>query len=161
MHLAPKLAGIVDAILTPGEVSRFGGPLRFALSAVTEILFSLLLGAVTTIRTSIFMIALLFGKSITWNGQRRDGEGVTWRAALQSLWPQLVFGLSLYVFLAAISPVALLWSLPLTLGYVLAIPFVVLTASPSVGHFFRRHGIAGIPEDFAPPLEIRTVQVER
>ena len=31
MHLAPKLAGIVDAMLTPGEVLRFGGPSRFAL----------------------------------------------------------------------------------------------------------------------------------
>jgi membrane glycosyltransferase len=161
MHLAPKLAGILDAILTPGEVGRFGGPSRFGLSAGMEILFSLLLGAVTTIRTSIFMVALLFGKSIVWGGQRRDGEGVTWRAAFQSLWPQLVFGLTLYVSLAVISPPALIWSLPLTLGYVLAIPFVVLTASPAIGGFFRRYGIAGIPEDFAPPLEIRAVQVGR
>jgi membrane glycosyltransferase len=161
MHLAPKLAGIADAILTAGEVRRFGGPTKFALSSIVEILFSLLLATVTTVRTSIFMIALLFGKSIAWDGQRRDGEGVTWRAALQSLWPQVVFGLALYVSLAVISPAALIWSLPLTLGYVLAIPFVVLTANPKVGHFFRRHGIAGIPEDFAPSPEIRAVQVGR
>jgi membrane glycosyltransferase len=161
MHLSPKLAGIADVILTPGEVRRFGGPSRFALSAVIEILFSLLLGAITTIRTSIFMVALLFGKSVVWNGQSRDGEGVTWQAAFQSLWPQLLFGLSLYTALAVISPVALLWSLPLTLGYMLAIPFVVLTASPSVGNFFRAHGVAGIPEDFAPPPEIYAVQARR
>ncbi len=30
MYLAPKLAGILNALLTPGEVRRFGGPARFS-----------------------------------------------------------------------------------------------------------------------------------
>jgi membrane glycosyltransferase len=51
--------------------------------------------------------------------------------------------------------------LPLTAGYLLAIPFAVFTASPTVGHFFRRYGIAGIPEDFAPPAEIRALEAQR
>lgn len=161
MHLAPKLAGIADAIMTPGEVRRFGGSARFSLSAAGEILFSLILGSVTTIRTSMFMIALVLGKSIAWNGQQRDGAGITWRAAFAGLWPQLLFGVSLYLALLLISPTLLLWSLPLTVGYLLAIPFAVVTASPAVGHFFRRHGIAGIPEDFAPPAEIRALDVGR
>ncbi|MFA5957942.1 glucans biosynthesis glucosyltransferase MdoH [Hyphomicrobium sp.] len=161
MHLAPKLAGVADAVMTPGEVRRFGGGARFALSAVTEILFSLLLGAITTIRTAIFMIALMLGKSITWNGQQRDGAGLSWQAAFAALWPQLLFGLSLYFALAAISPALLLWSLPLTAGYLLAIPFAVFTASPGVGRFFRRYGIAGVPEDFAPPIEIRALEAGR
>ena len=158
MHLAPKLAGIVDAILTRGEVRRFGGWVRFASSAIIEIIFSLILGAVTTIRTSIFMFSLMIGRPIVWNGQRRDGRGVTWADALRCLWPQFLFGSTLYLAMALISPAAVLWSLPLTAGYVLAVPFVVFTASPAVGRFFRRHGIAGIPEDFAPPVEIRAVQ---
>lgn len=158
MHLAPKLAGIVDAILTPGEIRRFGGWLRFASSAIIEIVFSLLLGAVVTIRTSIFMLGLLFGKGVVWNGQRRDGEGIAWSDAVRWLWPQLLFGLWLYATIALVSPAAVLWSLPLTAGYVLAIPFVVFTASPAVGRFFSRHGLAGIPEDFAPPAEIKAVQ---
>ena len=58
----------------------------------------------------------------------------------------------------SISPQTLLWSLPLTAGYLLAVPFTVLTAKPAVGRFLRRHGIAGIPEDFATPHEIRAVQ---
>lgn len=161
MHLSPKLAGIVDAVLTPGEVRRFGGGARFALSAVTEILFSLLLGAVTTIRTSMFMIALALGKSIAWNGQKRDGAGLSWRQAFRALWPQLIFGVSLFLALVVISPAVLLWSLPLTVGYLLAIPFAVATASPVIGSFLRRHGIAGIPEDFAPPPEISAVDAGR
>ncbi len=161
MHLAPKLAGIADAVMTPGEVRRFGGVSTFIMSVVLEIVFSLLLATITTVRTSIFMIALALGKSITWNGQRRDGVGLSWQTAFESLWPQLLFGVSLCAALVVISPTALLWSLPLTAGYLLAIPFAVVTANPDVGRFFRRHGIAGIPEDFVPPPEIRAIEAGR
>jgi membrane glycosyltransferase len=158
MYLSPKIAGLIDAAITPGEVRRFGGALRFSLSAVIEIVFSFLQGAVTTIRTSLFMLGLPFGRSIAWNGQRRDSEGVSWSEAVRVLWPQLVFGVLVCGALYEISPVVLLWSLPLTAGYLLAIPFAVITARPSLGRFMRRHGIAGIPEDFAPPPEIVAVQ---
>ena len=158
MYLAPKIAGLTDAILTPGEVQRFGGMVRFGLSALIEIVFSFLQGAVTTIRTSLFMLGLLFGKSVVWSGQRRDVAGVSWRAASEALWPQLVFGLVVMVALLVISPVVLVWSLPLTAGYVLAIPFAVLTARPAVGRFMQRYGLAGIPEDFAPPPEIIAIR---
>jgi membrane glycosyltransferase len=161
MHVAPKLAGIADAVMTPGEVRRFGGPVRFALSAMIEAMFSLLLGAIATVRTTIFMAALALGRPITWGGQQRDGAGLTWGAAFEALWPQLLFGLALYAALAAISPAALAWSLPLTAGYLLAIPFAVATASPVVGRAFRRNGIAAIPEDFAPRSEIRALEVGR
>jgi membrane glycosyltransferase len=158
MFLSPKIAGLIDAMLTPGEVQRFGGGLRFALSASIEIIFAFLQGAVSTIRTSLFMLGLLFGKSIVWSGQRRDSVGVSWRYAAAALWPQLLFGLAVCGALYGISPATLLWSLPLTSGYLLAIPFTVMTAAPGLGRFMRRHGIAGIPEDFDPPPEIVAVQ---
>lgn len=159
MYLAPKIAGLVDAAFSAGEVQRFGGGLRFALSATIEIVFSFLQGAVTTIRTSLFMLGLLFGKSIVWSGQKRDGDGVSWAEASTALWPQLLFGLLVCGALLVQSSAVLIWSLPLTAGYLLAIPFAVLTASPKLGRFMRRHGIAGIPEDFDPPSELRAVSV--
>src|SRR5690606_18708380 len=122
MYLSPKIAGLLDVVLTRGGVRRYGGRVRFAISALIELVFSFLLGAVSTIRTTIFMIGLLFGKSVTWGGQARDAHGISWRAALVNLWPQTVFGLVLCSVLAAISPTVLAWSLPLTAGYLLAIP---------------------------------------
>jgi membrane glycosyltransferase len=139
-------------------VQRFGGALRFSFSAALEIIFAFLQGAISTIRTSLFMLGLLFGKSILWNGQRRDSAGISWRAAFAALWPQLVFGLAVCGGLYATSPATLYWSLPLTAGYLLAIPFTVATAAPGVGRYMQRAGLAGIPEDFNPPLEIRNVQ---
>jgi membrane glycosyltransferase len=158
MYLSPKIAGLIDAALTPGAVSRYGGRLRFAASALIELVFSFLLGAVSTIRTTIFMIGLLFGKSVTWGAQARDVHGISWRAAVMAFWPQMLFGIVICGALLPISPAVLLWSLPLTAGYLLAVPFAVFTAHPEFGRFLQRIGLCGIPEDFDPPPEIEALQ---
>ena len=49
------------------------------------------------------------------------------------------------------------WSLPLTAGYLLAVPFAVVTAEPHLGRLLQKLGICGIPEDFAPPAEVTAV----
>lgn len=154
MYLSPKITGVIDAMLMPGEARRFGGALRFASGTALELVFSFLQGAVSTIRTSLFIVGLPFGKSITWSGQQRDALGIAWGDVAKALWPQLVFGLVVLIPLLWISAETALWSLPLTAGYLLAIPFAVVTASPALGRIMRRAGLAGIPEDFSPPPEI-------
>ena len=158
MYLSPKIAGLIDAVLTKGGVDRYGGLVRFAVSAVLELVFSFLQGAISTIRTSIFMIGLAFGKSVVWGGQSRDAYGISWATAVRTLWPQTLFGVVVCGLLWLINPAVFWWSLPLTAGYLVAIPFAVLTASPALGRWFKRMGLAGIPEDFDPPPEIRAVQ---
>ena len=154
MYLMPKIAGLADVVLTKGGMARYGGTLRFATSVVIELVFSFLQGAVSTIRTTIFMIGLAFGRSVTWGGQSRDAYGISWRTAVLNLWPQTLFGLLLSIALLSISPTVFWWSLPLTAGYLVAIPFAVLTASPALGRWMQAKGIAGVPEDFDPPAEI-------
>ena len=158
MYLMPKIAGLIDAVLTKGGVARYGGPLRFGVATALELVFSFLQGAVSTIRTSIFMIGLAFGKSVIWGGQSRDAYGISWATAVRTLWPQTLFGVIVCGALWFIAPAVLWWSLPLTAGYLVAIPFAVLTASPALGRWFQRIGLAGIPEDFNPPPEIRAIQ---
>jgi membrane glycosyltransferase len=46
----------------------------------------------------------------------------------------------------------------LTAGYLLAVPFAVLTADPSFGRVLKETGLCGIPEDFDPPPEIRALE---
>jgi membrane glycosyltransferase len=157
MYLSPKIAGLADAMLTKGGVARYGGPLRFAVSAVIEIVFSFLQGAVSTIRTTIFMVGLAFGKSVTWGGQSRDAYGISWRTAVSDLWPQLLFGIIVCGGLYAVSSTAFWWSLPLTAGYLIAVPFAVVTAAPAMGKWFQRWGLNGIPEDFDTPAEVKAV----
>jgi membrane glycosyltransferase len=160
MHLAPKIAGFADAWLTSGEVQRFGGKLRFVVSAACEIVFSFLLGAASTLRTTIFMLGLPFGLSIKWEAQDRDLHGLRWVTATCALWPQTAFGLYAVSTLWTLSPEAALWSLPLTAGYLLAIPFAVVTANGKIGCAMQRFGLAAIPEDFDPPAEIVALNAE-
>ena len=157
MYLMPKFAGLADAVLTRGAVASYGGPLRFGLSAAIELVFSFLQGAVSTIRTTIFMAGLALGKSVVWGGQSRDAYGISWRTAISDLWPQMLFGTVVCCALYLISPATFLWSLPLTLGYLVAVPFAVATAAPALGRWMKRAGLCAIPEDFAPPKEILAV----
>jgi membrane glycosyltransferase len=158
MYLSPKLAGLADILLTNGGARRYGGVARFLAGAVIEVVFSFLLGAVTTFRITIFMIGLLFGRSVVWNGQARDAHGITWTTAITGLWPSFVFGCLVCGALAWLSPTVLLWSLPLTFGYLVAFPFAVATASPSLGAAMARMGLCAIPEELDEPPEIRAVR---
>ncbi len=157
MYLMPKIAGFIDAVLTRGGMAAYGGSLRFFASAAIELVFSFLQGAVSTIRTTIFMIGLVFGKTVNWGGQQRDAAGISFATALQNLWPQTLFGFIVCGALYMISPTVLLWSLPLTAGYLLAVPFAMLTASPVLGRWMKRAGLCGIPEDFDTPTEVAAV----
>ncbi len=158
MNLSPKLSAILNVLLMPGEVRRFGGGARFGLGAVLEMLFSLFLSAATSLRTAIVMIGLLLGRSTGWTAQARDGGALSWAEAISRFWPQALFGVGLGCAFATLAPHLLFWSLPLVICFLGAIPFAVLTASPAVGDFLRRYGIAAIPEDLAPPPEIRALQ---
>lgn len=161
MYLSPKLAGLADIALTRGGTRRYGGSLRFAVSALIEIVFAFLQGAVSSFRTTLFMIGLAFGHArIGWNGQARDVHSLSWTTAFAGLWPHLLFGIYIFGALLLLSPTMLLWSLPLTAGYLLAIPFAVLTAAPGLGGWFVRNGLCGIPEDFAPPVELAAIESE-
>ena len=157
MYLMPKIAGLIDAVLTRGGVRRYGGWLRFMTGAAIELVFSFLQGAVSTIRTSIFMMGLLFGKSVVWGGQSRDAQQLSWTDAARNLWPQTLFGVIVCGALLLVAPAVFWWSLPLTAGYLLAVPFAVLTADPRFGRFLQWLGLCGIPEDFDTPAEVSAV----
>ncbi|WP_082613503.1 glucans biosynthesis glucosyltransferase MdoH [Bosea sp. Root483D1] len=159
MYLSPKLAGFADILLTKDGTKRYGGTLRFVVSSLIEVVFAFLQGAVSTFRTTLFMIGLAFGKAkIGWNGQARDAHALSFATAFAGLWPHLLFGIYIFGTLAVLSPAVLVWSLPLTAGYLLAIPFAMLTAAPALGALFVRSGLCGIPEDFDPPAEIVAIQ---
>jgi membrane glycosyltransferase len=163
MSIAPKLAGMLDVALTPGGLSRYGGAPRFLAGVITEIVFSMLLAPIAAIRITIFMISLMFGRSVIWSGQQRDTDGLSWVTACQGLWPQTLCGLALTVLLAWKAPGALVWAAPLLAGLTFAIPFAVITASPGFGLPARvklRHprGTDTPPESGSRPAGPRTMR---
>ncbi|MCS6877978.1 MAG: glucans biosynthesis glucosyltransferase MdoH [Geminicoccaceae bacterium] len=158
VYLAPKLAGYLDVLITPNAAKRYGGRGRFLVGALSELVFSFLLGAATTFRITLFMIGLLFGRSAIWSGQARDVHALSWTTALSGLWPQLLFGLVVCGVLAWQAPAVLAWGSPLLAGFLVAVPFAVLTADPAIGSRAERKGLCAIPEDLDPPWEITSVR---
>jgi membrane glycosyltransferase len=155
MLIAPKIAGVVDAALRSPK--RYGGFGWLLLGAAAETVFNLMLTAITMVGQTIFMAALLLGKTITWDGQRRDRYRLGWGEAVRVLWPHTLFGLAIFVLLAASNPVAILWFLPFLAGLLFSIPFAVWTTSPELGALAQEHRFCGIPEEFDQPRELAAI----
>ncbi|MGL4243240.1 MAG: glucans biosynthesis glucosyltransferase MdoH [Beijerinckiaceae bacterium] len=158
MYLSPKIAGFIDILASRDESARYGGRVKFILGAATELVFSFLLGAVSTFRVTIFMIGLMFGKTVTWNGQARDAQRLPWDTAFQGMWPQLAFGAVVMTLAYIGAPTLFWWGLIMTLGYVVAIPFGVFLADPGLGRMMARWRLCAIPEEHDTPPEVKAVQ---
>jgi membrane glycosyltransferase len=155
MLLTPKIAGFIDAALKSSTL--YGGNARLLLGGVVETIFGFLLTAISMIGQSIFMAALLFGKTITWDGQRRDRYRLSWGEAAKVLWPHTLFGFVILAILAFGAPGAIVWFLPFLAGPLLAIPFAVITASPELGAWAARRRFCAIPEEFKMPPDLAKI----
>jgi membrane glycosyltransferase len=155
MYLVPKLAGVADALLR--ERKRYGGVVRLLVGALIEILFNTLVVPVSMVASAGSLIALALGRTVSWNGQQRDGYRLSWLGALRSLWAPTLFGLALLALLALGAPGAILWFLPFLAGLILAVPTAIVTASPLLGAGAARWRLCGTPEEFAPPPEVAAI----
>ena len=155
INFAPKLAGFVDIAITPGAMTRHGGAWRFGAGAFVETICFQIIGAANMLNISLLLANLPFGRAIDWGVQARDAHGVSWRAAARALWPQLAFGVAVLGSAALTSPRLALWSLPVTSGYFVAIPFAVASASPKLGEFFCKWRLCATPEERRLPRILR------
>jgi membrane glycosyltransferase len=117
----------------------------------------MLLAPVIAFRLTIFMISLLFGRSVIWSGQQRDVHRLSWATAFNGLWPQTLLGIVLFAMFYWKAPGVIPWASPLLGGLLLSIPFAVFTASPVVGRIFARIGLCAIPEEHNTPRELQRI----
>jgi membrane glycosyltransferase len=155
MILTPKFAGLADAILRSPKL--YGGKTRLLFGALFETVFSFLLSSISMVGQTMFMIALLFGRKIGWDGQRRDRYRLAWSEAAKMFWPHTVFGVVVLLVLAAGAPGAILWFMLFLAGPLLAIPFAVVTSLPELGAYAARYRFCGIPEEFKMPPELAKI----
>ena len=165
MTFAPKIATIIDVLLTRSARRSYGGAFRFAFNIAAETLFMLLLAPLIALTHTIFLTRLLvFRRGVSWGGQMRQSNAVPWRLALTQLWPQTVAGCTVLGVVATKAPNEFWFALMGTAGLILAIPFAVATASPLVGRLFAQIGICRLPEEndvaaALAPLHLPAVEV--
>jgi membrane glycosyltransferase len=152
MTFAPKIATIIDVLLTRSARRSFGGSAEFLFNFAIETLFMILLTPVIALTHTIFLTRLfVFRRGGTWNSQLRQSHAVPWRLAAKRLWPQTIAGCTVLGVVATKAPHDIGFALLGTTGLILAIPFAVATASPLIGHLFARIGIGRIPEEREAP----------
>lgn len=156
MSLAPKLFGLVYAVVNGGERRGFGGAGRLLAGAVAETLFSALLAPVISVAQTLFMAGLALGRPVSWRAQIRTGRPVSWGEAAGHLWPQTFLGGVWLLLLAIASPQMLPWAAPVIAGLTLAIPLAVITSHAGVGDALARLQLCATPEEIHPPLEVRS-----
>ena len=132
MSFAPKIATMLDVLLSPQLRRAFGGGWRFLGNTLTEFVFTTLLVPITSVVHTLFLARLLMGQSITWGTQARDGHAVPFGYALQRFWPQTLVGLAVIGAVWLKSPQHLPYALFAALGLAISIPFAVASASLGV-----------------------------
>ncbi|HEX2825781.1 MAG TPA: glucans biosynthesis glucosyltransferase MdoH [Burkholderiales bacterium] len=151
MTFAPKLATLAH-VLSRGALRRaYGGTLRTLASFLIETLFSVLLAPVAAVSVTLFLAGLPFGRTIGWNAQQRDAEGVSFALALRCFWPQTLLGLAFGVALWLVAPGALWLGAPVIAGLAGSIPFAMLSAHPRLGRALGAAGLCRVPEETRLP----------
>ena len=155
MTFAPKIATIIDVLLTRETRRSYGGIRAFAFNVAVETLFMFMLAPLIALTHTIFMTRLfIFRRGDTWNSQMRQSHAVPWGLAFARLWPQTLAGCTVLGIVAIKAPNDIGFALMGTAGLILSIPFAVATASPVIGQLFARIGICRLPEENEPPVAL-------
>jgi membrane glycosyltransferase len=155
LYFTPKIVGTFDALFF--EARRYGGRLRLLAGSAIDTVATFLLTPIANVASSIFMVGLLFGQKVTWDGQRRDNYRVSWDAATRALWPVTTVGAAILAYLLTMAPGAVPWFMPFLGGLLLAIPFTVVTSWPRLGAWAARWRILALPEETDTPRELAAV----
>ena len=149
---APKLAGVVQVMLSARLRRSLGGGARVLASAVIELLFSFVLAPIIAVAQSIFLLGLAAGRVVHWEAQLRDSRALPWGEALRGLWPQTLLGLVVGAGVWALGPPATrIWAILFCGPLLLAIPFAVVTSWTGLGRALARLGLCATPEEVDPP----------
>lgn len=158
MVFAPKVSSLCYVMMSTNRRKGFGGGVRVGISAICEVLFTMLLAPLMAITHTLFVVMLFAGARVGWQRQERLPKGVSWAMAMRKFWPQ--FGLGcLGIWWASQFPLAMQWLfLPIVTGPALVLPFTVFSSMPSLGAIADRYGFWRLPEEREQPAEFRLLE---
>ena len=157
MWFAPKIATVIDVLTRPKLRRAFGGGIAVPRERRRSTIFFSCSSPDHVGGHTLFLAGLLFGRTIGWSAQVRDDHQVPWALAVRHFWPHTLLGLAPLLLLAATVPAAIPYALFIAGGPVLSIPLAVVTASPALGRALIAVGLDRLPEETAPPPELRAL----
>jgi membrane glycosyltransferase len=152
----PKILSVV--LICIQGAGAFGGRLRLAASMVLEALSSMLLAPVRMLFHTGFVVTALAGLRAQWKSPPREDAETTWDEALQRHGFHTLIGVVWAAGVYWLNPSFLWWLLPVVGALMLSIPMSVYSSRISLGRGLFRAGLFVIPEEAAPPAELRRMQ---
>jgi membrane glycosyltransferase len=157
MWFAPLYATAIDVLRRRPLLHGFGGPARFVAGIALTTAFLALVVPIMWFAHTMFLVRLMLGRPIGWTAQLRDDHSVPWLAAARQLWPHTLLGLVTIGTLAVVAPAGIPFAMFIGGGPLLSIPLAVITASPRTGRALVGLGIGRLPEETAPPPELKAL----
>jgi len=149
--LAPKVLSVVLIFLSPGKAARFGGVFKLTVSVVLETLFSTLLAPLRMIFHTWYVVLNLIGQRLVWKSQLRHSKRTSFGEAFRAYWPGMAGALVWGIIAYAVNKTLFWWVAMIVVPLILAVPISVFFSYPSLGYFFRHHGLFLTPVETAPP----------
>lgn len=151
MLLLPKAWALVTLTREPNRLREFGGWDNVVGSVVLETLFSILIAPMMMFFHTRFVIATLLGHSVQWSAQNREEGDISFGEALLVYGPHAIAGAAATLLTLLLSPLMLVWLLPVVVGLLFAAPIALLLGSTRVGEELARRGLLLIPEEIFTP----------
>jgi membrane glycosyltransferase len=154
----PKFLSVALIVFKRREAKKYGGLGRLSLSVLLEIVVSSLLAPIRMVFHSRFVLTNLLGRTVTWSSQGRDDTETSWAEAVRhhgiDTIVACVWGGSLFW----LNPNYFWWLMPIIGALILSIPLSVFASRVPLGERARARGLFLIPEETAPPRELRDVE---
>lgn len=150
MLLAPKLLGILALPMTGTRYRDLGGIGRVALSAVSEIVLSVLYAPILMVQQMIAVFRSLTGLQSGWEPQAREGGRYSLRMLVPAHALETVAGVALLSGIAM--GLVTLWLLPIAISLALAIPLSAFSGWNMGAHHM------GTAETYREPQIIRAAR---
>ena len=148
--LLPKILGLT-LFFKSVDVATLGGRGKVILSALAEMVFSVLLAPILMLFYTRIVFACLSGIVVRWGKQMRKATAPTWSNAFRAHLLNTLFVLGWAGLLAWTAPEFLVWLSLVIIGPLLAIPFARLTGRKLWGNRARDAGWFLVPEETSPP----------
>jgi len=149
----PKILAVL--LVCARDAQQYGGRLRVVAGMLLEVLFSMLAAPVRMLFHTRFVIAAFLGWAIHWKSPPRADSETGWAEALGNHGWHMLLGLLWAGGVYLLNPAFLPWLLPIAGGLALSAPLSVLSSRVAPGRWFRRAKLFLIPEEAAPPVELR------
>src|SRR6202044_3964062 len=149
--LAPKILGMIAALIDAQTRRGCGGALRLVLSTLIEILISAATAPIMMLIQSGSVAQILSGRDTGWDPQRRDDGSIPLASIARRHRAHTLLGVITLFAAMLISPSLVIWMSPTIFGLIFSIPLSWASGNLALGLGMRRMGLLRTPEETSPP----------